>query len=367
MPTAIEPPDAITEASLFEKALAADEADGVEPSHESQAAAKKAFERAAKPDSESEAPETEKETPEGEKPPPEVPDGDRDPRTGRFKPKKPPEAAQAPKEAAVPPGKEPEPEVEAPPEVADPKEQKRIAKAWQKVQERQRELAESAQFQQQQAQQLQQAAREYQQRMGPARATKEGFSAPEYRKYSGQFFADAQRQGQEGDLDSSNKSLANAYKALATAEQLEAYEYQQQNQGIAQYYDGAFRQDMQRVGQEHPEVWDEKNPLTGDIKAVLDTYKELYWLPQGFQKAYEIGVLRQAGREVVELRKKVAELEGANGQLNSKLEPARGGASTQRGERDFKDMSFAEKERKLMEDAYELDAQGVPAVGHGFQ
>ena len=238
----------------------------------------------------------------------------------------------------------------------------------QKIQSRQQELEESRQFQVAQAQQLQRQAQEYQQRMGPARATKEGFTAPDYRKYSGQFFQDAQRQKQEGDLEASNNSLANAYKAIATAEQLEAYEHQKQNEGLAQHYQGTFIQDMDRVCKEHPEAHPNSGePITQDIDVILKTCDFLRWVPKGFQFAYEAAVLRRGAIEGLEAKKERDELRKQLGITNAKLEPSRGHATAQRGERDFKDMSYAERERHLEEQANELDMQGVPATGHGFQ
>jgi hypothetical protein len=360
-PTKLSEPDVGEEAALFARALELDEADGVTPSEEAQKTAKDLSAKA-------EVQKTEpKELEEGQPPQPEAPDGEekreRGP-DGRFLPKKdeklsekqPSISDKTPGKAAVPPGIEPQPP-------AADKDTERYNKNWQKFQQEKEEFRQYAAMEKQR---LEKAAIEYQQRMGPARATKEGFTAPDYRKYSDEFFKDAQKQTQGGDLEGALQSQQNAYKALRAAEELESYEYQQQNQGLAQYYDGAFRQDVQRVGQEHPEVFDESNPIVADINNILNTNKELFWMPNGFQKAYEISVLRQMAGEAEAAKAKVAELEAQLNKVNGKLQPTRGGAYTgSHSEKSFKDMTPAEQERHLFDTAAQMDAEGVPATALG--
>src|SRR4029077_13626095 len=136
--------------------------EGQTPSDEAQSAAHKAAERAYEPDQEPETPQEGQDTGQG---PQEALERDEQ---GRFKPRG---------EAAVPPGTE-EPEEEL---TREQKDLQRFNRNWANLQQ---EKEEWRQFKAAQEQQLQQRVQEYQQRMWPARATKDVFTAPDYRKYS---------------------------------------------------------------------------------------------------------------------------------------------------------------------------------------
>jgi hypothetical protein len=354
--------------------MALDEADGVEPSEEAQEAAKKAQARA-------EVTKTEpQELKEGEPPKPEAPEApedepkvtvdklgrEHDAKTGKLLPKKQPTEAKTPEKAAVPPGTEPEQ-----PEATLTREQKDEARLARNRREFEEEKRMEREWIKAEKERIQREAAELQQRQGPPRISYNGYTAPQYRQYSADFFKDAEQHRQAMDYEKANEALSNAYKALNTAEQIEAKEQQQQAQTIEQTYKSAFEQDMERVQKEHPEtVYDHENPspIAQEIHTVLGVAPELYWMQGGFQKAYEIAVLRQRSARLEELEAELAQERAERKKLQGKLEPASSEASRGAyGEKSFKDMSWREKEQYLEQQARELDQQGVSSAGVGFQ
>lgn len=299
-----------------------------------------------KPSAEEEAgkvPEpTEVEPPEAEKP--EVPEKtgkERDDK-GRFTPKETKE------------GEPPAPPVEVkPPEKVDSeyekakKEQERKDKTWKQIEaEKQAVRQERAEIQRR-AQEMEAERAQFLQRAQP-RATKDGFTAPDYAKAAEDFV-------KNGDYE-------NAYKAQRTVQDLIAYEQQfyaqQSEQQQAKILDQAFTADLQKAIEADPEVDPASNsPLSKEISSLLSGHPYLYYVPEGALRTVEIAKMRLAMNELQSLRDEVTALKAEKEAREKGARPIRPGPTAPGQARKFEDLSVDEMEHELQAASQEADDQ----------
>ncbi len=272
--------------------------------------------------------------------PEQVAERERDER-GRFKPKESVEGEVAkPEEITPPQTKEDTAYAKA------KKEQERFGKKWQEVEAEKQQVRQEALRLQQREQQIEAERAQFLQQARP-RATKNGYSAPDYDKAAQEF-------AKSGDFE-------NAFKANQTAHELVAYEQrfwaEQSQKQEATIVQAAFDQNLRELVAENPDAAPESgSPLSKDMATLFQTYPYLNFVPEAPRRVAEIAQLRLAATENVELKKRIAEYEKAEADRQSGSRPLRGGPTTPGQPRTFDDLTPQEMERELERASEEADA-----------
>jgi hypothetical protein len=232
------------------------------------------------------------------------------------------------------------------------KEQARIGKKLKEFEaEKQATRAEAARLQQERAQF--ELERQAEQARNLPRAQKDGFTAPDYYKASQDFF-------KEGDYE-------NAYKAMATANELVAYEQQYYQQTAQQQQQAVvmnqFQADLQQVIQHDPEAeWkqnmpeESQTPLARAVNQVLNERPYLVYFPGGARGAYELARLRMEHFELIEAKAELERRKNEDTAREKASQPLRGGPTKPGQPVKLEDLSEEEGEAELLRMAERLDA-----------
>jgi|ERR1041385_855334 hypothetical protein len=262
---------------------------------------------------------------------------------GRFTPKETKEGEPSKPEEIKPPEKPAEQQESA--YTKAQKEQARKDKTWQQIEsEKQAVRRERAELQQRQQQIEAERARFIQSNM--PRATKDGFSAPDYAKAAEDF-------ARNGDFE-------NAFKAEKTVQDLLAYEqryYAEQNQKQQQtILEQTFQADLQKaISIDADADPNSGSQLSKEMKTLFDEHPYMTFLPEAPLRAMEIAKMRIGMVELGEARKRIEELEAEKAQRDKASQPIRPGPTQPGQARSFDDLTPQEMEAELERASSEAD------------
>jgi hypothetical protein len=276
----------------------------------------------------------------------------RDPITGKFVKKA--EAIAEPKPVADAAAK-----TDPPAPVLSEFEQKKLEKAA-KEKERQDRSWENLN---REKEELAQRRREFDERQRQISQPQQQRQQPRARQYSSQQLLEAhqdfkrtareafkryQETGNEADLDAFNQNDQWADQAFANAGEFYQLEQREAQQQAVQQHHAAWVGNMEKSIQKNPDLAKIDSPIAIEVQEILKTHGQvLQMLPDGFDRAVELGQLRLDAKDAPSLREKIAAVQKENERLTALTSPSKGGVTGAPAKKSFDSMSLEEMGNEL--------------------
>jgi hypothetical protein len=150
------------------------------------------------------------------------------------------------------------------------------------------------------------------------------------------------------NAENDHQSALNAMRSLETVLELENMGKAQQQYRQNAALELQWRNDMESAIQSEPSLLEPDSPLAKEVDRIVADHPYLFYIPQGFHKAVEIGTLLLAAGSDSELREENEALRAELEQYRRGSQPAKGGyGKPPSGPKRQEDMTLEEEESYL--------------------
>jgi hypothetical protein len=239
------------------------------------------------------------------------------------------------------------------------REQERLEKTWQGVNQRKTDLDAREQELLRREQEIQQARQQRERQQAPEARKSARFGSREYMSAADDFEKLAQKALQDQDLEKAQENFQLASKTRAHAIKVAEEEYAEWHQSEQGRFDQSWEQNAKQVVKDNPELADATSEVGKAVQKMLNENPVLGLVADGFRSAYEAVKLQREAAAASGLREELKKAKDEVARLNKLVSPQGGknasghSASTSQN---FANMSEEEQRAYLLSKAESADA-----------